>query len=711
MASPDNSESDQAAAIAALVKSVALLASKLEETNELLRLQQPDSTRPGATLAGPANNRTFRSKPACRLPDMMPTIQDRLSLVREFVNMDSITFSPDNGLISLGMRLYKLIRSSDEGRIWIRPPPYLRISPDDIVPDEELNGPGHVKLPDNVHLVVLELLTNLFAPPASAGTDSGWNPEVAEVGTAWFNTPSYRRIEVIQSPTGGIGIEELGSPYQVWAQSSPTQTIDQGQESAISTYTSNSISGHLCNGRLVTLRFEQAPLPHYLIRNILTILSMAEPIIRCDFLSDFLKKFFNELRLHVFDGINLHSTGGHWTSPLFWDDADLSAVSLECHLQLFSGPEKFRSSPQSSFREGGHLSRHRGKLPRLANDDLGVLFAERRLSVLCVCCPAPHRGSAFPSFKIVVLDEAKVFWAPYKIEDELNTDKLAKSRFVVRGHATAFQTTQLIIYSFLKRWKVEWDGCIGALDREIVVEAEDIADDAKMESLMFDGSFQRSKLYFKLLQTLRIFHNNVAKPRGALDQLGPAFTDSDRLKRILFGITDSNSSTDPMIEQEVEDVKANWEKVMRYYDDNERLLLERIAAKTEEIKSLRDGLFNATSLMEASRATRMNRYIIVFTIATVLYLPPSFVATVYGTQLFNDETVTSTTEKFRNTTIALSLGTYAVAGFLLYVANRLNILRWTVTQLRALFSSIAAFFRLQFPRYFPRKRKTSRAEV
>ena len=35
-------------------------------------------------------------------------------------------------------------------------------------------------------------------------------------------------------------------------------------------------------------------------------------------------------------------------------------------------------------------------------------------------------------------------------------------------------------------------------------------------------------------------------------------------------------------------------------------------------------LFNATSLREAARSTTMNRYVIVFTIMTVLYLPPGF---------------------------------------------------------------------------------------
>jgi len=37
-------------------------------------------------------------------------------------------------------------------------------------------------------------------------------------------------------------------------------------------------------------------------------------------------------------------------------------------------------------------------------------------------------------------------------------------------------------------------------------------------------------------------------------------------------------------------------------------------------------LFNATSLREASESSKMGRYVLVFTIATIIYLPPSFIA-------------------------------------------------------------------------------------
>src|ERR1700760_1288756 len=37
-------------------------------------------------------------------------------------------------------------------------------------------------------------------------------------------------------------------------------------------------------------------------------------------------------------------------------------------------------------------------------------------------------------------------------------------------------------------------------------------------------------------------------------------------------------------------------------------------------------LFTASSLREANRSTTMSRYVIIFTVVTVLYLPPSFMS-------------------------------------------------------------------------------------
>jgi len=86
---------------------------------------------------------------------------------------------------------------------------------------------------------------------------------------------------------------------------------------------------------------------------------------------------------------------------------------------------------------------------------------------------------------------------------------------------------------------------------------------------------------------------------------------------------------------------------------------------------LRDGLFNATSVREASRSTSMNRSVFVFTIVTVTYLPASFIATIFGTQMFNDAELASTINKFKITTVVVSITTFFVAFILVLLAGRI----------------------------------------
>lgn len=143
------------------------------------------------------------------------------------------------------------------------------------------------------------------------------------------------------------------------------------------------------------------------------------------------------------------------------------------------------------------------------------------------------------------------------------------------------------------------------------------------ERLMFDSSFARSKVYFQTLQVLRIFSQTIKSARQSVRTLAPdRFLNTHSPRTSIarpFLHPSSNPTVDPIL-------MANWKILWSFYVESEKQLLQRTAEKTEELKSLRDGLFNATSLREASRSTTMNRYVIVFTIVTVLYLPPSLIA-------------------------------------------------------------------------------------
>ncbi|KAJ5213480.1 hypothetical protein N7449_000649 [Penicillium cf. viridicatum] len=108
-----------------------------------------------------------------------------------------------------------------------------------------------------------------------------------------------------------------------------------------------------------------------------------------------------------------------------------------------------------------------------------------------------------------------------------------------------------------------------------------------------------------------------------------------------------------------------------------RPLPDRIERKVEEVKGLRDGLFNATSVKEASKGTRLaensrrqNRYILVFTVATVFYLPMGFVTSFFGMHLFDpDDGLTASQTPFIITFVVLSIATYVIATVALLVVR------------------------------------------
>ncbi len=158
-------------------------------------------------------------------------------------------------------------------------------------------------------------------------------------------------------------------------------------------------------------------------------------------------------------------------------------------------------------------------------------------------------------------------------------------------------------------------------------------DDSESKRLMFDDDFRRSKVYFESLQILRIFGQVIRETGRGMRGLHPEIASTSG-----WGMPDIDKIA-----------LDNWKILWDFYLEKEKHFLQRIAEKTEEIEGLRGGvsrrplitsrenssrmltllslqLFNATALREASRSTTMNRYIIVFTIVTVLYLPPSLIA-------------------------------------------------------------------------------------
>ncbi|KAF2496714.1 hypothetical protein BU16DRAFT_340064 [Lophium mytilinum] len=208
---------------------------------------------------------------------------------------------------------------------------------------------------------------------------------------------------------------------------------------------------------------------------------------------------------------------------------------------------------------------------------------------------------------------------------------------------------QLKLYQVFESQHGTWTESIDEIDRVLQIRPTDILDDRKRNELMFDSSLKVSEQYFAILQILRIMREWICD----------ALKDLERQKEIWQ--SDRGYRLSRKLDESI--IESNWEVLVSLQQGFEKILLDRIDRKTEEVKSLRDGLFNATSVLEAQRGTEINQYLFVFTVTTIFYLPVSFVATLFGMHLFDSESLHRTRTSFYVSTVLISVVTYVLSGF------------------------------------------------
>ncbi|EAQ86287.1 predicted protein [Chaetomium globosum CBS 148.51] len=177
---------------------------------------------------------------------------------------------------------------------------------------------------------------------------------------------------------------------------------------------------------------------------------------------------------------------------------------------------------------------------------------------------------------------------------------------------------------------------------------------------MLSDSLAHSKVYFQLLHLLRIMPLWIRETKYDLEKLCHE-----------CNITISNpiqgADHHPFLRY-AGLVHQNWDAMMCHFHELESELGRRIDAKTDEIRGLRDGLFNASSLVEAHKATSMNRSIIIFTTITIFYLPLGFVTAIFSMDLVHDTDLSGLKRPYTITMVVVSLVTYMVViGSILFV--------------------------------------------
>ncbi|RSM16729.1 hypothetical protein CDV31_004501 [Fusarium ambrosium] len=214
------------------------------------------------------------------------------------------------------------------------------------------------------------------------------------------------------------------------------------------------------------------------------------------------------------------------------------------------------------------------------------------------------------------------------------------------GMGTFFTHFMFEVSRVLDRSLDAWGETLDSIDKLVHVNLDDFEDEKRVEDLMFDKSFTRSKDYFVAIQLLRITDEWLDEVLQTIDGL----RNMPALYRRLFCIDAAEDNINAAI-------KGMKERTTR--------LQSRIRKKAEEIKSLRDGLFNATSLREATKAMALNQAIYVFTVVTVLFTPVSLLATFWALPFLNNPAeegseMVPEPSSFRSSFVTLPLLTYAL---------------------------------------------------
>ncbi|KAI1204290.1 uncharacterized protein F4807DRAFT_472322 [Annulohypoxylon truncatum] len=331
-------------------------------------------------------------------------------------------------------------------------------------------------------------------------------------------------------------------------------------------------------------------------------------------------------------------------------------IHLHFHIRvLLAGKQYLPGTYQYHLKNGLRPARFSGKLTSLSGTgDIGI--AEERFSIAVV---ASHTAD-MPSYTIIYLSDSG--YRRLFMESERPLDMPSRGRF------TGVAVYLKVLLSVLPIWRRKWIETLNEFDNLVGVKIDDLFDPKRDGAAMFDSSFERSKLYFTVLQTLRIFTEWIQESERELQQLKRDFdinVQSNTARR--SSIASSHGTAPPAMF--VKEIDEAWEELMTLHNSSSKSLLDRIEKKEVEIKSFRDGLFSATSVREASRATALNQYILVFTIVTIFYLPLSYVSSLFSMDIFDYDSIRSSEALFVVITITIAVSTWAVSAVVLWLVH------------------------------------------
>ncbi|KAI9168065.1 hypothetical protein HJFPF1_04209 [Paramyrothecium foliicola] len=227
------------------------------------------------------------------------------------------------------------------------------------------------------------------------------------------------------------------------------------------------------------------------------------------------------------------------------------------------------------------------------------------------------------------------------------------------GIHTGMAVFQLQICAFIESWEADWNDTIDHMDAMVSVKLHTLRDVRRLKTIILDSKADKSVLYFQVLQILRLFSDSIRTALRNVEALSQNVR-KPASKDYWFEETYPHTKDTHRI------LEHNWGIVKRRQKEASDKLLTRLERTINEVKSLRDGLFSAQSVVEAQKTRILSKYLLVFTIVTIFFLPPTFVATLFGVDIFDLSSEAATQRMFWAVLTGVSSITYIIAALGLF---------------------------------------------
>jgi hypothetical protein len=255
-----------------------------------------------------------------------------------------------------------------------------------------------------------------------------------------------------------------------------------------------------------------------------------------------------------------------------WDFLSRDGNFERCYPQVHFRCFEAVTSQKKHLGTGGlKCDRERGEIALKAP----YHFEERRISLFGLLSLYHNfvRDGCPPAFySVLVLSDFEV-----EPDESWDSEWRAGLEGTITFHAAVLASVSL--------WQTKWNDVLDNIDECLRVRLKHTLDPEEINMWMFDKTeFERSKLYVTILQILRIFGECIRTVSDDLRTLDRLFLKDDH-----FPMPDMSSD-------ELRIMRSNWESVKEFQKQAEEILLERISQKTEEVKSLRDGVLSSNNL-------------------------------------------------------------------------------------------------------------------